>query len=66
MRLDVPALVDLLLVTYRGARFSAAAGAAALKPLTVTSAIELLCFKVKSAQERRERFSGPQHPQKSF
>jgi 23S rRNA (guanine745-N1)-methyltransferase len=47
--LDVPALVDLLLVTYRGARFSAAAGAAALKPLTVTSAAELLCFKVKSA-----------------
>jgi 23S rRNA (guanine745-N1)-methyltransferase len=46
--LDVPALVDLLLVTYRGARFSAAAGAAALKPLTVTSAAELLCFKVKS------------------
>jgi 23S rRNA (guanine745-N1)-methyltransferase len=47
--LDVPALVDLLLITYRGARFSAAAGAAALKPLTVTSAAELLCFKVKSA-----------------
>jgi 23S rRNA (guanine745-N1)-methyltransferase len=47
--LDVPALADLLLVTYRGARFSAAAGAAALKPLTVTSAAELLCFKVKSA-----------------
>jgi len=49
MRLDVPTLVDLLLVTYRGARFSAAAGAAALKPLIVTSAVELLCFRVKSA-----------------
>ena len=49
VHLDVPALSDLLLVTYRGARFSAAAGAAALKPLTVTSAAELLCFKLKSA-----------------
>ena len=49
VNLDVPALLDLLLVTYRGARFSAAAGAAALKPLTVTSAAELLCFKLKSA-----------------
>ena len=49
VNLDVPALLDLLLVTYRGARFSAAAGAAALRPLTVTSAAELLCFKLKSA-----------------
>jgi len=48
VHLDVPALVDLLLVTYRGARFSTAAGAAALKPLTVTSAAELLCFRIKS------------------
>jgi 23S rRNA (guanine745-N1)-methyltransferase len=48
VHLDVPALEDLLLVTYRGARFSAAAGAAALRPLTVTSSAELLCFKVKS------------------
>jgi len=47
--LDVPALKDLLLVTYRGARFSAAAGAAALRPLTVTSAAEILCFKRTSA-----------------
>jgi 23S rRNA (guanine745-N1)-methyltransferase len=46
--LDVPALLDLLLVTYRGARYSTAAAAAALQPLTVTSSAELLCFKMTS------------------
>jgi 23S rRNA (guanine745-N1)-methyltransferase len=46
--LDVPALLDLLLVTYRGARFSSADRTAALKPITVTSSAELLCFKERA------------------